>query len=165
MCSILCCTVNRGTSSPVRRGCVCWGGALVFASSQISLYVCLSVYLILVNLCSISKALPWVRAYSNISAVFCVEFLGVLWNTTQDILPMQWKIRKFLAATKQLYDWFSPSVVCPSHLFDYVPIIVSPWNFQELLPMTEVTSMEKVKVRGQRSRSQRSTPNLAVCGP
>ena len=49
-----------------------------------------------------------------------------------------------------------------SHLFDYVPIIVSSWNFQELLPMTKVRSMQKVKVRGQRSRSQRSQPNLAV---
>ena len=61
-----------------------------------------------------------------------------------------------------------PSVclcVCLSHLFDYVPIIVSSWNFQELLPMTEVKSMQKVKVRGQRSRSQRSTPNIAVSGP
>ena len=47
-----------------------------------------------------------------------------------------------------------PSVrlsVCPSHLFDYVPIIVSSWNFQELLPMTKVRSMQKVKV-GQRSK-------------
>ena len=81
----------------------------------------------------------------------------------------------FLAATKQLYDWFSPSVclsVCPSvclsvrpsHLFHHVPIIVSSWNFQGLLPMTKVTSMQKVKVRGQRSRSQRSTPNLTVSG-
>ena len=42
--------------------------------------------------------------------------------------------------------------------------IVSSWNFQELLPMTEVMSMQKVKVRGQRSRSQRSTPNVAVSG-
>ena len=60
-----------------------------------------------------------------------------------------------------------PSVclsVCLSHLFDYVPIIVSSWNFQELLPMTEVMSMQKVKVRGQRSRSQRSWPHLAVSG-
>ena len=75
----------------------------------------------------------------------------------------------FLAVTKQLYEWFSPSVclsVClyvrtsvrTSHLFDYAPIIVSSWNFQELLPMTEVTSMQKVKVRGQRSRSQVNTP-------
>ena len=77
----------------------------------------------------------------------------------------------FLAATKQLYDWFSPSVcpsvrlpVCPSHLFHHVSIIVSSWNFQELLPWSEVMSMQKVKVRGQRSRSQRSTPNLAVSG-
>ena len=54
--------------------------------------------------------------------------------------------------------------VRPSHLFDYVPIIVSSWNFQELLPVTEVTSMQKVKVRGQRSRSQRSQPNLTVSG-
>ena len=78
---------------------------------------------------------------------------------------------QFLTATKQLYDWFSLSVhlsVClsvrPSHLFYHVPIIVSSWNFQELLPMTKVTSKQKVKVRGQRSRSQRSTPNLTVSG-
>ena len=42
--------------------------------------------------------------------------------------------------------------VCPSHLFDYVPIIVSSWNFLELSPRTRVTSMQKVKVRGQRSK-------------
>ena len=54
--------------------------------------------------------------------------------------------------------------VCPSHLFDYVPITVSSWNFQELSPRTRVTSMQKVKVRGQRSRSQRSQPNLTVSG-
>ena len=71
--------------------------------------------------------------------------------------------------------WLVQSVcpsVCPSvrlsvrlsHLFHHVPIIVSSWNFQELLPMTKVTSMQKVKVRGQRSRSQRSTPNLTVSG-
>ena len=38
----------------------------------------------------------------------------------------------FLAATKQLYERFSPPVclsVRPSHLFHYVPIIVSSWNF------------------------------------
>ena len=59
-----------------------------------------------------------------------------------------------------------PSVrlsVCPSvrlsHLFYYVPIIVSSWKFQELSPRTRVRSMQKVKVRGQRSRSQRSRPN------
>ena len=48
-----------------------------------------------------------------------------------------------------------------SHLFDYVPIIVSSWNFQELSHWTRVRSMQKVKVRGQRSRSQRSRPNFS----
>ena len=77
----------------------------------------------------------------------------------------------FLAATKQLYKWYFPSVclsvrlsVRLSHLFHHVPIIVSSWNFQELLPWSKAMSMQKVKVRGQRSRSQRSTPNLAVSG-
>ena len=51
-----------------------------------------------------------------------------------------------------------------SHLFDHVPIILSSWNFQDLLPVTKVRSMQKVKVRGQRSRSQRSRPNLTVSG-
>ena len=73
----------------------------------------------------------------------------------------------FLAATKHLYEWFSPSVrlsVRPPHLFHHVPIIVSSWNFQKLSPMTKVMSTQKVKVRGQRSRSQRSQPNLTVSG-
>ena len=55
--------------------------------------------------------------------------------------------------------------VCLWHLFHYVPIIVSSRNFQEFLPMTEVMSMQKVEVRGQRSRSQRSRPNSAVSIP
>ena len=62
----------------------------------------------------------------------------------------------FLAATKQLYEWYFLSV-CPSHLFDYVPIIVSSWKFQELSPRTGVTSMQKVKVRGQGHRGHKST--------
>ena len=85
-------------------------------------------------------------------------------------------VLSFLAATKQLYEWYflsvCPSVrlsvrlsVCPSvrlsHLFDYVPIIVSSWNFQELSHWTRVRSMQKVKVRGQRSRSQRSRPKFS----
>ena len=44
-----------------------------------------------------------------------------------------------------------------SHLFHHVPIIISSWNFQELLPMTKVTSMQKVKVRGQGHRGQHPT--------
>ena len=34
----------------------------------------------------------------------------------------------------------------PSHLFDYVSIIVSSWTFQELLTMTNVMSKHKVKI-------------------
>ena len=67
----------------------------------------------------------------------------------------------FLAATKQLYDWFSPSVcltvdpsvclsVCPSQIFHHVPIIVSSWNFHELLPMTKRDA--HAKGHGQRSK-------------
>ena len=55
--------------------------------------------------------------------------------------------------------------VCLSHLFHYVPFIVSSWNFQELLPMTKVMSMEEVEVRGQRSRSRdKKSPILTQIG-
>ena len=39
-----------------------------------------------------------------------------------------------------------------SHLFDNVAVILSSWNFQELLPLTDVISMQKVKVKGQGHR-------------
>ena len=39
--------------------------------------------------------------------------------------------------------------VCLSHLFHYVPIIISSWKFQELLPLIEVMSMQKVKINLQ----------------
>ena len=78
----------------------------------------------------------------------------------------------FLAATKQLIEHFFLSVclaVRLSHLFHYVPIIVSSRNFQELLPLADVMSMQKVKVSGQRSRShgtkiRRFWPKLGVSG-
>ena len=53
--------------------------------------------------------------------------------------------------------------VCLSVLFDYVPIIVSSWNFQELLPLTEVTSMQKVKVKGQGHRGHNPTLPFPDC--
>ena len=89
------------------------------------------------------------------------------WNDIYSLMSPRRGALLFLAATKQLYKWYFPSVrlsVCLSHLFDYVPIIVSSWNFQKLSPRTRVTSMQEVKVRGQRSRSQRWQPNLAVSG-
>ena len=85
---------------------------------------------------------------------------------TQNPIATQEKAPKFMDKSSHKTP-FCGSVrpsVCLSHLFHHVPIIVSSWNFQELLPWSEVMSMQKVKVRGQRSRSQRSTPNLAVSG-
>ena len=63
-------------------------------------------------------------------------------------------MKRILAATKQLHDWFSPSVrpsVRPSHLFHQVSIIVSSWNFQELLPWIEVSDV-LAKGQGQVSK-------------
>ena len=51
--------------------------------------------------------------------------------------------------------------VLPSHPFHNVSAIVSSWHFQELFPFTNAMSMQKVKVRGQRSRSQRSKQILS----
>ena len=63
----------------------------------------------------------------------------------------------FLAATKQLYKWYFPSVrpsvclsVCLSHLFHHVPIMVSSWNFQGVITM--VKSDVHAKGQGQRSK-------------
>ena len=56
---------------------------------------------------------------------------------------MEW----FLAATKQLYD-----SVC--HIFF---TMFPSWSFQELLPWSEVMSMQKVKVKGQGHRGQYPT--------
>ena len=96
---------------------------------------------------------------------------GVAWNKHQCSFPIPLVVFSCDQAALQMV--FSvrlsvcPSVrlsVCLSHLFHHVPIIVSTWNFQELLPWSKVMSMQKVKVRGQRSRSQRSRPNLTVSG-
>ena len=119
------------------------------------------------------QIIPW-QHMSNMDVIFKrYGFKTFVFHITKD--PLYFSSREqslsFLAATKQLNEWYflsvCPSVclsVCLSHLFDYVSLIVSSWNFQELLPMTEVMSMQKFKVRGQRSRSQRSTPNLAISG-
>ena len=107
----------------------------------------------------------------------CLFSISILWIITRNdenllvvIFPISksfWIIFSCDQAALQMVFSVCPSVrlsVCLSHLFDYVPIIVSSWNFQGLLPMTKVRSMQKVKVRGQRSRSQRSQPNLTVSG-
>ena len=45
-------------------------------------------------------------------------------------------------------------------LLHNVPVIISSWNFQELLLTADVMSAQNIKVRGQRSRSQGSKPNF-----
>ena len=105
---------------------------------------------------------------SFLASVFCQKSQQIWFNGGHKKLFL-WSLMVFSCDQAALQMVFSvcPSVrlsVCLSHLFDYVPIIVSSWNFQELLPMTNVRSMQKVKVRGQRSRSQRSQPNLTVSG-
>ena len=74
-----------------------------------------------------------IHIFQCIVKIFCVEILkGYLGNSTENILPIHWKIQfscsieilralrfkssyAFLAATKQLYKWYFQSV-CPSVL-------------------------------------------------
>ena len=75
---------------------------------------------------------------------------------------------RFLAATKQLYEWFSPSVrpclsvrlsVTPFWLCSHHPIIMKLSGV-----ITSDKSDVHAKGQGQRSRSQRSQPNFTVSG-
>ena len=71
---------------------------------------------------------------------------------------------KFLAATKQLYEWYFLSVcpsVTPFWLCSHHRIIM---KFSGVITKHQGKVMQKVKVRGQRSTSQRSRPNLTVSG-
>ena len=79
---------------------------------------------------------------------------------------MDFPFRKLVSFCLSLCHFVCLSVcLCLSHLFHYVPIMVSSWKFQEWLPMAEVMSMQKFKVRGQTSRLLRWKPKLAVSGP
>ena len=51
-----------------------------------------------------------------------------------------------------------------SHLFHNVPVTMSSWNCQGLSPLTNMMSMQRVKARGQRSKSQRSKQILPQFG-
>ena len=63
---------------------------------------------------------------------------------------------KYVFSCDQAALWMVFSVRL-SHLFHYVPIIVLPWNFHELLLMTKVRSVQKIKVKGQGHRGQNPT--------
>ena len=71
----------------------------------------------------------------------------------------------FLAATKQLYEWFTSSVcpsVCTSVHHNFLTMFPSSYHQAFLGVITNDRSDVRAKGQGQRSRSQRSTPNLAV---
>ena len=95
--------------------------------------------------------------YSSLSMCIDKYFVLQLFSCDQAALWMVQSVRLSVC----LSDCLS---VRPSHLFDYVPIIVSSWNFQELLPVTKVTSMQKVEVRGQSQGHGGHNPNLTVSG-
>ena len=114
--------------------------------------------------CSCDVAVMWLdlmQCASGIRLFLCLAYRLYIFSCDQAALQMVFSVCPSVCLSVRLS--VCPSV-CLSHVFDYVPIIVSSWNFQELLPVTEVTSMQKVKVRGQRSRSQRSQPNFTVSG-
>ena len=103
----------------------------------------------------------FISYYILLWQLFYVPFLSCMYTRCPFSLS---SFSLFLAATKQLYKWYFPSVclsvrpsVRLSHLFDYVPIIVSSSNFQELLLMTKVRSMQKDKVKGQGHRDHDPT--------
>ena len=58
--------------------------------------------------------------------------------------------------------------VCPSVFYTFFTMFPSSYhneNFRSYYQWWTVTCMQNIKVRGQRSRSQRSKPNIAVSGP
>ena len=137
--------------------------------------VCLSVHLSVYVTIDCSTVLPLVlgvvtrqKPHINGSVVLGADESPWPCSTPSWYTPLSWLI---LSKQKNLH-LFSSQYICVfskmsvrlSHLFYYVRIIISSWNYQELLPMMKERSMQKVMVRGQKSRSQRSKPNLTVSG-
>ena len=84
------------------------------------------------------------------------------WNDAYSLMLLRRGALLFLAATKQLYEWFSPSVrpsVTPFWLCSHHRIIM---KFSGVI--TSDKSDVHAKGQGQRSRSQRSQPHLTVSG-
>ena len=113
----------------------------------------------------LGKCIGWPCSDFDPLALIKIKKNVCLHNKVRTIHPITTKLDNFFccdqAALRTLLS-VHPSV-CLSvrllHFFHNVPVIVSSWNFQELLPMTEVMSMQKVKGQGHRSE-----PNLAVSG-
>ena len=118
-------------------------------------------------LCNIGMGVTLPVSYPCSFSYFFSCDQAALWMVFSFRLSVRLSVcHTFLAATKQLNEWYFPSVrpsvclsVCLLHLFDYVPMIVSSWNFQEFLPMTDGTSIKwsRSEVKGQGHRSQHPT--------
>ena len=108
----------------------------------------------------------WIHSfYWNIMIVFCgisCLFLTLACVTSE---PYRIVLRAYRSTYRSLCIGdmpvyrFSPTLkntyfrlsVRPSvTLFDNVPVIGSSWNFQEILPLTDMMSMQKVKGQGHR---------------
>ena len=97
--------------------------------------------------------------------------LGTVSPVSNNIWPWN-SAKNFMLLRRSVFTWDQAAVwivfsvcpsVCPSHLFDNVPIIVSSWNIQELSPRTRVTSMQKVKVKGQGHISEKRSYPFPEC--
>ena len=80
-------------------------------------------------------------------------------------LYIAWKRCLIVFSCDQAALWMVFSVRLSVTLFHYVPIIASSWNFQELLPMTKVRSMQKVKVNGHGHRGQTQLNYFLIVTP
>ena len=114
--------------------------------------------------------IDWAICHNQKLHLFTMEYICKLcklcptYSTTYLITTTDF----FLAATKQLYKWYFPSVrlsvclpVTPFWLCSHHCIIM---KFSGVITNDQSKVHAKVKVRGQRSRSQRSQPNLTVYG-
>ena len=88
------------------------------------------------------------------------------WNDAYSLIMLRRGALLFLAATKQLYKWYFPSVrpsvrlsVTPFWLCSHHCIIM---KFSGVI--TNDQSKVHARGQGQRSRSQRSQPNLTISG-
>ena len=80
-------------------------------------------------------------------------FKGYIWNSTQNILPIHWKIC-FSSATKQLYAWFGLSVF-PSVCLSVTPISLRS-HHRIIIKFSGVITIDRsdVHVMGQSQRSK-----------
>ena len=106
----------------------------------------------------------WLMQYNKSVEWFEIEFCYFNNNS----------LRLFLAATKQLYKWYFPSVclsVRPSVRLSVRPSVTPFWlcsHHRIIMKFSGVITSDRsdvhAKGQGQRSRSQRSRPNFTVSG-